>query len=41
MVTNPVAIEPVMRREAEAFVEVVTGEPAIAALVTSADVLVA
>ena len=40
-VTNPWAIEPEMRREAEAFAEVVTGEPAIAALVASADVIVA
>ena len=40
-VTNPWAIEPEMRHEAEAFAEVVTGEPAIAALVASADVIVA
>ena len=40
-VTNSWAIEPEVRREAEAFAEVVTGEPAIAALVASADVIVA
>ena len=40
-VTNPAAIEPEMRRQAEEFSEVVTGEPAIAALVASADVIVA
>lgn len=40
-VTNPFAIEPEMRREAEPFAEVVTGEAALAALVANADVMVA
>ena len=40
-VTNPVAIEPDMRREAEQFTEVVTGVAALAALVANADVMVA
>ena len=40
-VTKSWAIEPEMRCEAEAFAEVVTGEPVIAALVASADLIVA
>ena len=40
-VTNSVAIEPDMRREAEQFAEVVTGEAALTAMVANADVMVA
>ena len=40
-VTNSVAIEPEIRRAVEEFGEVVTGEPAIAALAASADVMLA